>query len=191
MNFRLTMVLVVALGVVLGIVFLRPKPPASSTPQPPIIYTVDEQSMNYIEVQVEGKRESFWKAADGTWHIGSVTGIQVDPRRWGGIPFLLSGPRSKRVIAESPTAADLSAYQLDNAPLKVLMGFSGGERFEVRLGAKTPDQGSYYAQNAGFSTVYLIDESWGSVVRRLAIEVPIPPTPTPTLPPLETPTPTG
>ena len=189
MNFRLTLVLVVALGVVLGIIFLRPKATAPAAPQPPIIYTIDEQAMNFIEVRSEGKRASFWKDKEGKWHIGSLTGIGVDPQRWGGIPFLLSGPRSKRVIAESPSAADVQAYGLDNPPLQVTMGFATGDRFEVHMGSKMPDQGSYYAQNKGFTTVYLIDQSWGSVVGRLATEVPIPPTPTPTLPPLETPTP--
>ncbi|MBI4295034.1 MAG: DUF4340 domain-containing protein [Chloroflexi bacterium] len=178
-----------ALGVVLGLLFLRPKTAPPATPQPPIIYTVDEQAMNYIEVQLEGKRESFSKDKEGRWHIGSLTGMAVDPQRWGGIPFLLSGPRSKRVITDSASAADLQAYRLDTPPLVVIMGFETGDRFEVRLGAKTPDQGSYYAQNKGFTTVYLIDESWGGVVSRLAAQVPIPPTPTPTLPPLETPTP--
>ncbi len=187
MNFRLTLVLVVTLAVILGVIFLRPKTAPPVAPQPPIVYTIDEQTLNFIEVRAEGKRESFWKDRDGRWHIGSVTGIVVDPQRWGGIPFLLSGPRSKRVITESASAADLQAYGLNNPPLRVTMGFASGDQFEVQLGAKTPDQGSHYAQNKGFTTVYLIDETWGGVVSRLATEVPIPPTPTATLPPLEGP----
>lgn len=188
MNFRLTIVLVVILGVVLGILLLRPKSTGPATPQPPIIYTADEQAMNLIQVEAQGKRESFLKDSQGKWHIGNLAGVQVDPQRWGGIPFLLSGPRSKRVITQSPTAADLQAYGLDNPRIKVVLGFQTGDQFEVYLGAKTADQGSHYAQNKGFSTVYLIDASWGDVVQRLVTEVPIIPTPTPTLPPLENPT---
>ncbi|MSQ34042.1 MAG: DUF4340 domain-containing protein [Dehalococcoidia bacterium] len=188
MNFRLTLVLVVTLAVILGVIFLRPKTAPPAAPQPPIVYTIDEQALNFIEVRAEGKRESYWKDKDGRWHIGSLTGIGVDARRWGGIPFLLSGPRSKRVITESPSQADLQAYGLNNPLLRVTMGFVSGDRFEVQLGAKTPDQGSNYALNKGFTTVYLIDETWGGVLSRLATDVPIPPPPTATLPPLLGPT---
>ncbi len=99
----------------------------------------------------------------------------MDLDRWGGIPLLVTGPRSSRVLEER--IDDPAAYGLESPQTVVEVSLEDGRQIAVHLGDVTPDGNGNYAQLVGFPTLFIVNVSWGEVLNRLVLEPPILPEP--------------
>ncbi|MCZ6788924.1 MAG: DUF4340 domain-containing protein [Chloroflexi bacterium] len=178
MNFRITFVLAV-LAVVVGgyVVFFELQKTTERETQPLWFYNVHDDDIRRISVTHQDETLAFIKGTgeEFQWFFDDGTDTEVDLDRWGGIPLLVTGPRSRRVLEER--IDDPIAYGLE-PPLTVIeVSLFDGRELSVRIGDNTPDNTGSYAQLAGFPTLFLIDVSWGEVLSRLVTEPPVPPPP--------------
>ena len=178
MNFRITFVLAV-LAVVVGgyVVFFELQKTTERATQPLWFYNVHDDDIQRISITHEGETQAFIKGTGEQfqWFFDDGTDTEVDLNRWGGIPLLVTGPRSRRVLEER--IDDLIAYGLEPPQTVVAVSLYDGRELSVRIGDSTPDNSGSYAQLAGFPTLFLIDASWGEVLSRLVTEPPVPPEP--------------
>ncbi|MBI2918398.1 MAG: DUF4340 domain-containing protein [Chloroflexi bacterium] len=179
MSFRTTFVLLALFLLVGGYaLFSQLTRQPEKTKLPPWVYTMDDDALTAIDVTYQETTMSFRRDDRFQWHFDRPDGEPVNLERWGGIPLLLSGPRSQRVLAQE--ANDLSPYGLDSPQMVVKLGF-GGQPLDILVGDRTPDGKGYYMQVRGYPGVYTVDYTWGDVIQRLVTEPPValPTTPLP------------
>ncbi|MBI4336748.1 MAG: DUF4340 domain-containing protein [Chloroflexi bacterium] len=172
MNIRTTLVLVVLLSLVAGYFYfyeLRRTTPAE--PQPPWFYSLSREDITRIHVRDGGYEQGFVLKADN-WVFEDQPTLPVGLDRFSGVSLLVSGPRSRRLLAEQ--ASDPVMYGLDNPSITIQINATGDRAFQVELGSQTPDGLSYYGQLAGQPQVFLVDALWGDVLGRLAVDPPYP-----------------
>ena len=178
MNFRITFVLAV-LAVVVGgyVVFFELQKTTERATQPLWFYNVHDDDIQRISVTHDGETQAFIKGSGEAylWLFDDGTGTEVDLNRWGGIPLLVTGPRSRRVLEEQ--IDNPIAYGLEPPQTVIEVSLNDGRELSVQIGDETPDGSGSYAQLAGFPTLFLIDASWGEVLSRLVTEPPVPPEP--------------
>ncbi|MAF52970.1 MAG: hypothetical protein CL694_08170 [Chloroflexi bacterium] len=143
--------------------------------KPPWFYQVSFDDINTIKITSGDNVESFHMNEEGIWVFDNLDGIPPDHNRWGGIVLLVSGPKTKRDISEVRTIIeDPAEYGLDFPKLIVDVGLTAGRSIEFRLGADTPEGDFNYGQVSGFTQLFLIADSWGEVLARIANDPPIP-----------------
>jgi len=142
---------------------------SEKTKQPPWVYTMDDDALVSIDVTYKGETMAFRRDDKFQWHFDKPDGEPVNLERWGGIPLLLSGPRSQRVLAQE--VKDLAPYGLVSPQMTIKLGF-GGEPLSILVGDSTPDGKGYYMQVRGYPAVYTVDYTWGDVIARLVTEPP-------------------
>ena len=143
--------------------------------KPPWFYQVSMDDIVDIAVQHRGDEVAFYRTEQNWWSFVDPPKIPPDLRRWGGIVLLLSGPQTRRDLKfTSVKIEDPAEFGLDDPQTVVDIGLRGGRFIQFRLGSKTTDGGSYYAQVDGFDEMFLIVDTWGDVISRLAQEPPIP-----------------
>ena len=69
---------------------------------------------------------------------------------------------------------DPAQYGLDNPHTIVNLGLTLNRTLEFRLGDKTTNGWHHYGQIVGFPQLFLIADTWGDVLARLAVEPPYP-----------------
>ena len=150
--------------------------PFESSPEPeadpPWFYNVTSDDIARIDIATRSSSESFVKIGPGQWHFRDPEGVPVDNQRWSGVPLLLSGPQSQRILFESVDDPDRFGLSQPTADIKVHL--ENGEILRVIMGDETPDAAAHYVQMEGFPQLFLIDSSWGRVLIRIADESPIP-----------------
>jgi hypothetical protein len=183
-SIKTTVVLACILLALGAYVYFSPgEKPLDGTELGPEVWSIDENDIDRIQITLQQTVSSHGKVAfarqsDGRWRFDDPGRAEVDSRRWGGIPLLVSGPASKRVIAEK--ADSLADYGLDNPQMQILLDVRGRGTLEVMVGDKTPDQGNTYVKIREWDRVYTVDITWAEVLTRLVTEPPvlvIPPTP--------------
>ena len=169
-------VLLVGLGIWYSIAS-RPQPVARAEPRPYVWKVeMDQLARMQIDLPERGLSEAWSKHADQYWYFTDPEGPQVDMQRWGGgIPLLLSGPGANRLIAEEPTAQQITAFGLDQPQMRVRLRLEDGFEFDILLGDATPDGMSYYIKRADRAEVLTVDHTWYSVIERLVTEPPYQP----------------
>ncbi|MDP2954013.1 MAG: DUF4340 domain-containing protein, partial [Chloroflexota bacterium] len=137
-----------------------------------------------VEVRYQGKKMAFVRGEDkSTWYFDEPERGEVNLERWSGVPLLLSGPRSKRLLEWTPNPAKLPEYGFNRPLMEIDLGIEGGGSGTILLGDKTPDGGAYYLMIKGYTPLYLVDYTWVDVIGRLVTEPPrLTGTPTPTPP---------
>ena len=176
MNFRISFILIVLLAVVGGYVLIFELQRGEvREPDPPQFYNLEEQQIQSVifthldETQAFVKRES-------TWYFDDAAGDAVNMDRWSGIPLLLTGPRSRRLLEEQ--IDDLTIYGLDPPVTLIQITLMDQRQLNVLLGDLTPDGSANYAllegTGQGFGALFAIDVSWGDVMNRLVAEPPVP-----------------
>ncbi|MCS7207328.1 MAG: DUF4340 domain-containing protein [Dehalococcoidia bacterium] len=172
MNIRIISLLLVFLVVVAGyFYFAQVQRPPKREPEPPWFYAINMDDMLAITLTQGGQRQRFVQK-EGNWWLEEPEPLPVDPSRWAGITLLLSGPQSRRLLAEQ--VDDPARYGLDKPSLVIQVEASGGRTFEIVLGEKTPDGTAHYAQLKGSPQLFLVDASWGDVLGRLVTDPPYP-----------------
>jgi hypothetical protein len=191
MSYRTTIALIIILALVIGIGFVYTNNRSSDTPDTVTLprewfYQVDDDAIDKVVVNFQGQGIAYVTDSSGKWHFETPNGELVDVGRWGGVTLLLSGPQYRRIIAE--TATDLGRYGLQDPALVITAGLENLGDVVIRVGDRTPDGISHYAQyippsalaDAGRPPggIYLVDSTWGDQFSRLVTEPPrIIPTP--------------
>jgi hypothetical protein len=158
------------------VVFLRLSETGERIEEPPDVWSFNVESIEHISIVLpkRGKGIAFFRRGKDSWHIDK-DGTPVDPKRWGGIVLLVSGPRSRRVIAEK--ADDLAEYGIDNPRMVITLGIRGKrDHLRVLVGDHTPNEKSVYVKLEDHPTVYLLDHTWNDTLERLVMEPPGKPT---------------
>lgn len=170
MSFRTTFVLLALFLLVGGYaLFTQLTKQPERTKLPPWVYTMDDDALTAIDITYEGQSVSFRRDDKFLWHFDKPDGEPVNLERWGGIPLLLSGPRSQRVLAQD--VKDPAQYGLASPQMIIKLGF-GGTPLDIMVGDRTPDGKGYYMQVTGYTAIYVVDYTWGDVIQRLVTEPP-------------------
>ena len=174
MSFRNTLILILILATLGGYIFyLQVNQKKEEVENPPDVWTYDENKIEHITLHLprENKSISFAKGKDDYWSIDAKPLKPVDLKRWGGIVLLLSGPQSRRVIANKVT--DLKLYGLHDPSMVITLRVSGqNQGLTVIVGDLTPDDKAVYVILKEHQTVYLLDHTWYNVIIRLVREPP-------------------
>ena len=176
MNWKFTLGLVVLAAAIAAVAYWNPFfSPPERIPANPWFYQVSMDDIVKIDVNTGSKTQGFHKSDEHAWAFDDMKGVPPDPYRWGGIVLLLSGPQTRRDFSEiRPEIEDPAEYGLHDPQLVVNVGLTADRHLEFRLGDKTPDGHHHYGQVIGFPQLYLIADTWGEVLARLANEPPIP-----------------
>lgn len=171
MNFRISFILIVLLAVVGGyVLFFELQRGDEREPDPPQFYNLEEQQIQSVVFTHREETQAFVKR-EGTWYFDDATGDAVNMNRWSGIPLLLTGPRSRRLLEDR--IDDLTLYGLDPPVTLIQITLNDQRQLNVLLGDLTPDGSANYALLEGFGTLFAIDVSWGDVMNRLVTEPPV------------------
>ena len=176
MSLKTTVVLIILVAIVGGIVYVNPfAKEEEKAAESPLFFSVEEDRINRIGITIQGQSASFIKTGQyiQSWQFESPSGIPVSHYRWGGIPLLLSGPRSKRELPPE-TWADLEQYGLDAPSITIDLGLRDGGGLTLLLGDKTPDKLAHYTKQQNNPTIFLLDNTWGDLMFRLVASLPYP-----------------
>ena len=131
--------------------------------------------IQHIEIQLpnENKSQAFVKGADRYWYFDDPQRSKVDIARWGGgIPLLLSGPGTERVIAENATTEKLAEFGLMQPQMEINLTLEDGDILNIKVGDRTPNANNFYVQAPDSNAVALVDYTWFEVIQRLVKEPP-------------------
>ncbi len=159
-----------------SVIFLRMRETVERKAEPPDIWSLAEESIEHISIVLpkRGKRIAFSIRGKDGWHIDRDR-MPVDPKRWGGIVLLVSGPQSRRVIAEKTD--NLAEYGFQDPCMVITLRIRGrGEHLRVLVGDYTPSEKSIYVKLENHPAVYLLDRSWKDTLKRLVMDPPGKPT---------------
>ena len=177
MSFRQTIILASVLFLFAGaIFFFHITKPEQKTEKRPEIWSVEEEKIHRIRIRLprEKKGIPFFRAPDGKWRFDDEKKIPVDGKRWSGIVLLVSGPKSKRMIAEKVN--DPGAYGFDDPQMVVVLGIEGREEpLEILFGDRPPGSDQFYVKLKHGNPVYIIAGVYCEVLMRLVLEPPVPP----------------
>ncbi len=173
MSLKITIVLVIGAIAAAVVVYINPfKEDILRQPPSPWFYQVSMDDITQIAVVHGEESRKFFKNEERVWVFEDPANVPADPQRWGGMTSLLSGPRTRRLLSES--AGDLAQYGLDNPSTIIDVRLTGDREIRVELGNPTPNGLYHYGKVTGFNHLYLINDSWGEVLTRLASEPPLP-----------------
>jgi len=151
-----------------------PEPLPEEKPQL-YVWLIEMEEIQHVEIKLprEGASQAFIKEEDRSWHFDDPQRTDVDMRRWGGgIPLLLSGPGTNRVISENTTQEKLAEFGLALPQMEVILTLEDGYIMNIKVGDSTPDGINYYVQAPDSSAVALVDFTWFEVLARLVREPP-------------------
>ncbi|MFC1929139.1 DUF4340 domain-containing protein [Chloroflexota bacterium] len=177
-NILILLVIFLALG---GYFYFTSRPQPAPEPEPrTFVWSSNAEEIQHIEIQLprEDKSQAFIRVEEENrflWYFDDPQRSNVDEKRWGGIPALLSGPGADRVIAENATEEKLTAFGLIQPQIEIALTSEDGETLNIKIGDSTPDRHAYYVQFPGSNDVATIDYTWYEVVERLVKEPPYAP----------------
>jgi hypothetical protein len=141
----------------------------------PWFYQVSNDDMVSIKITHTGSEVSFIKTPLETWAFEGDAGIPPSMDRFGGIAYILGGPQTNRDLTETQIIIeDPAQYGLANPHTIVDIGLTLNRNLQFRLGDKTTNGNNHYGQIAGFPQLFLIADSWGNVLSKLADNPPYP-----------------
>jgi hypothetical protein len=171
--------ILLAVLLVLGGVYLVVSRPESEEPTQPKMYVwdVDMDEIERIEILLprEGLSQVFIKIAEGDqfpWYFDDPQKSPVDSYRWGGITLLLSGPGADRVITEQATDEQLAEYGLAQPSMQIILTLTNEDIVETDVGDFTIDGNSCYVRAPGTSGVATVNAPWYNVLKGLVTDPP-------------------
>jgi hypothetical protein len=141
------------------------------------VWSVDMWALKAISVHLpqQDKSETWVKHADQFWYFDAPNGSPVDLKRWGGgIPFILSSPKSDRFVAHNSTPHQLEIYGLSQPSMRIDLLLENKNVIKAEVGDLTPDGEAYYIRLADSMDVSTIDHTWYEVIARLVLDPPYP-----------------
>lgn len=174
MNYKSTLALAGVFILLAGVVYyFHLTLPGQKQKEQSEIWSIDGQQIYHIQVRLphRNKTIAFFQDKDEHWRFDDETRQPVDLKRWGGIVLLVSGPKSKRLIAQK--AEDLEEYGLIDPRMVVVLEVRGRkDPLEILFGGRTPDEDQFYVKLKHSSPVYLIPDIYVQVLERLVLEPP-------------------
>ena len=172
-NILILLAIVLALG---GYFYFSSRPEPAPRPEPQLyVWLIEMDEIQHIEIRLphEGKSQAFVKEEDRSWSFDDSQRSKVDMKRWGGgIPLLLSGPGTNRVISENTTQEKLAEFGLAEPQMEITLTLDDGVILNIKVGDRTPDGYAFYVQAPGSNDVALVDYTWYGVLERLVKEPP-------------------
>ncbi len=176
MNLRITFSAVIVLSVVAVIVTFVVESGTGGEqkiPQEPFFYTLEADDIRHININTDlGETDFTLRPDQRVWYFDDPADIPVNHDRFGGMTFLLAGPRIQRTLQDD--VVDEAVFGLENPDLVVNLSLRDGSTIVLEFGDLTPDGEGQYARMVGFPQLKLIDSSWGEVISRLVSEPPFP-----------------
>jgi hypothetical protein len=136
-----------------------------------------------------GPRMVATRRGTAMWSMEEPYQAEGDFARLEGVLVRLSSAKPRRVLTER--VASSASFGLDDPWLTVDVELQDGSVQSLEVGDRTPNQASYYTRRGGEQTVLLMESGVPDQLSSLVTTPPEKPTPVPTLPPAETPTPAG
>ena len=169
MNYRVSFILLVLVAIVGGyVVLFQLQSSEEAEPQNPWVYDITFGDITGVKVRHLEDTQTFVKSESG-W-VFADSGEPVDNDRWGGVPLLLTGPRSSRVLEE--VVQDPASFGLDPPLTHIVITLRSGREIDLLIGDKTPDVGGSYVMVGGSPTLFTAPSDWTDVLTRLVIEPP-------------------
>ena len=100
----------------------------------PGFYDITFGDIEGIRVTHRDDTQTFIKSETG-W-VFADSGEPVDNDRWGGVPLLLTGPRSSRVLEE--VVQDPASFGLDPPLTHIVITLRSEREIDLFIGDKTP-----------------------------------------------------
>ena len=176
MNYKITIFFILAAIIAGAIYYINPFAEVEEKLiAKPWFYQLSNDDMVSINIKHMGQEVSFIKTTLGTWAFEGEEGIPPDMDRFGGIAYILGGPQTTRDLTETQIIIENPAqYGLENPHTIVDIGLTLDRNLKFRLGDKTTNGRNHYGQIEGFPQLFLIADSWGNVLSRLAEDIPYP-----------------
>jgi len=176
MNVKPTLILAGLLILLSGIFFfLVQTRTVKKQDERPQVWSVEEEKIQRITIFLPREQNAltFFKDQDDRWRFEDKTKSPVDIKRWGGIVLLVSGPKSKRMIAEK--ADNLSEYEFNDPQMVVILGLQNRkDPLEILFGGRTPQGDQFYVKLKNSPTIYIMHSIYCEVLMRLVQEPPYP-----------------
>lgn len=175
-NILILLVIFLALGGYFYYYSNQPEPPAKPKTQL-YVWLIDMEEIQHIEIELprDGQSQAFIKETDRSWSFDDSQRLPVDMLRWGGgIPLLLSGPSTARIISSNTSDEQMTLFGIADPQMKVFLTLNSGRIMEIIVGDRTPDGINYYVKAPGSRDVALVDYTWFEVMERLVQEPPYP-----------------
>jgi hypothetical protein len=176
MNLRISLTLViVAVWIAVGSVFVLESGTGEAEERVnlPFFYTLEPDDIRVIDIETtNGATEFVLRPGERIWYFAELQDTPVSHARFGGMAFLLGGPKIKRIL--NVDVIDDSQFGLDAPSLVVDLTLRDGSSVAMELGNLTPDGEGQYSRIIGFPEMVLVDSSWGGVISRLVAEPPYP-----------------
>ncbi len=119
---------------------------------------VEQNNIVEISLLYPGTTITGVKKGEKQWEFTNPAGIDADAEEWDRLASNLAGIEREQTVAEN--AADLTAFGLDNPPIKIAAKLSDGRAVELALGAENPGKTFNYAKLGDSSDVFLTPTSW-------------------------------
>ncbi len=176
MNLRITFSAVIVLSVIAVVATFVTQSgtgEGEKAPELPFFYTLAPDDIRHINIDTDlGETDFTLQPDQRVWYFDDPEGIPVSHDRFGGMTFLLGGPKVQRILQEE--VEDESVFGLSDPDLVVELSLRDGSSLAMELGDITPDGDGQYARMIGFPQMVLVDSSWGQVISRLVSDPPFP-----------------
>jgi hypothetical protein len=174
LNYKSTLIFAGVLILLAGVVYyFQLTKPGQKQEYRPEIWSVDGEKIYHIMVRLPHQKKTiaFFQDKDEHWLFDDDSKHPVDPKRWGGIVTLVSGPKSKRLIGDS--VENLGEYGLTDPQMIVILSVRGRkDPLEILFGDQTPGKDQFYVKLKHSPSVYLIPDTYVQVLMRLVLEPP-------------------
>ena len=151
-----------------------PVPPPEEDPQL-FVWLIEMEDIQHIVISLprEGNSQAFVKEEDRSWHFDDAERSPVDMQRWGGgIPLLLSGPGTDRVVSLNTPEEKLTEFGLTEPLMEITLTLENNEILAIKVGDNTPNSTNHYVQAPGSTDVALVDFTWYNEIVRLVRQPP-------------------
>jgi hypothetical protein len=156
MQFRITAALVAVFALLAaGVAYFgltEPKPSTTPTVQS-TVFDLPAIDVARVAVTEAGKTATVERKDDGSWQIVAPTTEPADSRRVDDAVGRLAKLNASRRLDD---AGDLAAYGLAQPSAQIELTLKDGSRRELLVGAKTPDQSSYYVKPSDANAVFVV-----------------------------------
>ncbi|MEW6185408.1 MAG: DUF4340 domain-containing protein [Thermodesulfobacteriota bacterium] len=177
MNLRPLLILLGLLVLLSGAVFYFLKFSTKALEEKrPQLWSLKEDQIEGLQIDLPQEKRSvaFFLGKNEKWYFKDQPEKEVERQRWGGVPTLVSGPKAKRMIAE--TSGDLRPFGLNPPYMIVTLGIRNQKvPLIIQFGNQTPQGDQYYVKIKGQPAIYIMPKEYCDVLMRLAQDPPYPP----------------